>query len=118
MTALSLISTIYKSQQHPLSHFLPVVFTSSSLVTAANCGDSSASIVTPLPAAYHSVNELNHQAWGPSYIASGQTQQIHRLQQFFYRYYGRLLNDSPDVSAGSCLTSRYQATNFLLAIVA
>jgi hypothetical protein len=39
ITALSLISTLYKSQQHPLSLFQPTVFTSRSLATASNSGD-------------------------------------------------------------------------------
>jgi hypothetical protein len=37
------ISTIPKSPQHPLSLFQPAVFTSRSLATASNSGDSSAS---------------------------------------------------------------------------
>jgi hypothetical protein len=42
--ALSLISTLYKSPQHLLSNFPACcVFTSRSLVTASNSGDSSAS---------------------------------------------------------------------------
>jgi hypothetical protein len=41
--ALSLISTLYKSQQHPLSHFsVCCVFNSRSLATSSNSGDSSA----------------------------------------------------------------------------
>jgi hypothetical protein len=43
ITALSLISTFYKSQQHALSIFQPAVFTGRSLATASNSGDSSAS---------------------------------------------------------------------------
>jgi hypothetical protein len=43
LTVLSLISTLYKSQQHPLSLFQPAVFTSRSLATASFNGDSSAS---------------------------------------------------------------------------
>jgi hypothetical protein len=44
ITALSLISTFYKSPQHPLSLFpARCVFKSRSLPTASNVGDSSAS---------------------------------------------------------------------------
>jgi hypothetical protein len=44
ITALSLISTIYKSPQHPLSLFPACrVFINRSLATASNSGDSSAS---------------------------------------------------------------------------
>jgi hypothetical protein len=41
-------STIHKSPQHPLSLFQPTVFTSRSLATASNIGDTSASIVQVL----------------------------------------------------------------------
>jgi hypothetical protein len=37
------ISTTHKSTQHPLSFFQPAVFTSRSLATDSNTGDSSAS---------------------------------------------------------------------------
>jgi hypothetical protein len=43
ITPLSPISTLYKSQQHPLNPFQPAVFTSRSLATASNIEDSSAS---------------------------------------------------------------------------
>jgi hypothetical protein len=44
ITVLSLIYTLYKSPQHPLSHFPACcVFISRSMVTASNSGDSSAS---------------------------------------------------------------------------
>jgi hypothetical protein len=44
ITALSLISTFYKSPQHPLSHFPTCyVFNSRSLATSSNSGDFSAS---------------------------------------------------------------------------
>jgi hypothetical protein len=42
ITALSLISTFYKSQQHLLSLFQHDAFISSCLATASNSGDSSA----------------------------------------------------------------------------
>jgi hypothetical protein len=48
ITAVSLISTLYKSQQPPLSLFQPAVFTSRSLATASNTGDSSASCIQVL----------------------------------------------------------------------
>jgi hypothetical protein len=41
----TLISTIHKSPQRPLNFFQPTVFTSRSLVTASNRGDSSASVL-------------------------------------------------------------------------
>jgi hypothetical protein len=43
ITALSLISKLYKSQQDPLILFQPTVFTSRSLATASNSGDFSIS---------------------------------------------------------------------------
>jgi hypothetical protein len=43
ITALSLISTLYKSQQHLLILFQAAIFTSRSLATVSNTGDSSAS---------------------------------------------------------------------------
>jgi hypothetical protein len=43
ITAPSLISTLYKSPQHTLSLFQPAVFTSRSLVTDSDSGDSSTS---------------------------------------------------------------------------
>jgi hypothetical protein len=43
---LSLISTLYKSLQHTLSFPVCCVFTSRSLITASNSGDSSASALT------------------------------------------------------------------------
>jgi hypothetical protein len=43
ITALSVISTLYKLLQHPLSLFQPAVFISRSLAKASNSGDSSAS---------------------------------------------------------------------------
>jgi hypothetical protein len=44
LTTLSLISTLYKSPQHPLSLFAACcVFISRSLATVSNSGDSSAS---------------------------------------------------------------------------
>jgi hypothetical protein len=48
ITALSLISTIHKSPQHPLSFPPCCAFTRRSLVTASNIGDSSASRVQVL----------------------------------------------------------------------
>jgi hypothetical protein len=50
ITALSLISTLYSSPQHPLSLFaVCCVFISRSLVTASSTGDSSASRTQILP---------------------------------------------------------------------
>jgi hypothetical protein len=50
ITALSTIFTLYKSPQHPLNLFPACcVFTSSSLTTASNSGDSSASRAQVLP---------------------------------------------------------------------
>jgi hypothetical protein len=46
----SLVSTLYKSLQHPLSLSICCVFTSRSLVTASNSGDSSASALNSLSA--------------------------------------------------------------------
>jgi hypothetical protein len=43
ITALSLISTIHRSPQHPLSFFQPAVINSHSLSVASKSGDSSAS---------------------------------------------------------------------------
>jgi hypothetical protein len=49
-TALSVISTIHKPQQNPLSFFPACcVFISRCLVTSLNDGHSSTSVVTPLP---------------------------------------------------------------------
>jgi hypothetical protein len=48
ITAPSLISTIHQLPQHTLSLFQPAVFTSRSLVTAPNSGDSAASRVQVL----------------------------------------------------------------------
>jgi hypothetical protein len=43
ITALSLISIVHKSQQHPLSLIQPSVFTNRSLATVSNSRDTSAS---------------------------------------------------------------------------
>jgi hypothetical protein len=48
--APSLISTLYKALQHTLSFSVCCAFTSYSLVTASNSGDSTASALTSLPA--------------------------------------------------------------------
>jgi hypothetical protein len=94
------ISTLYKSQQHPLSLLQPAVFTSRSLAKAFNSGDSSAScaqflsshraellstvnstiapslLSLPCRARLNSSPQLSSQpAWGLHYIASGRTQQ-------------------------------------------
>jgi hypothetical protein len=51
ITMLSLIYTLYKSQLHTLNLLQPfVAFPSLCLITALNIGDSSASVLTPLPA--------------------------------------------------------------------
>jgi hypothetical protein len=111
-TALSLISTLWKSQQHQLS-LLPAccVFNSLSLATAFNSGDSSSSrahvvsvqrisckwtlvFTAGLPTLNWTLslaNQLLHftqlnrtqPAWGPRYIALGRTQQ---KTPFFYCY--------------------------------
>jgi hypothetical protein len=50
--APSLISTLYESVQHTPSRFQPAVFTSCSLVTASNSGDSS---TAPIKSSLHSL---------------------------------------------------------------
>jgi hypothetical protein len=53
------ISTIHRSPQHPLS-LLQLASTDHFLTTNFNNGDSSASVMTPLPAGEHSTTELRH----------------------------------------------------------
>jgi hypothetical protein len=69
ITALSLISTLYKTSQHPLSHFPACcVFNSRSLTTASNSGDSSASHAQVLPSPPSCRTQLSTELVAPTVI--------------------------------------------------
>jgi hypothetical protein len=58
MTALPLLYKLYKSLEHKLSLFICYVFTSRSLVTSSNTGDSSVFAITPLSAGVYLTTKL------------------------------------------------------------
>jgi hypothetical protein len=85
ITALSLISTLYKSPQHPLGPSpARCVFISQSLATASNSGDYSASrakVILSQPAAHTELNSTVNLTIAPSILRLSCRAQLNSLLQ-------------------------------------
>jgi hypothetical protein len=108
ITALSLISTLYKSlhaKSFPSLLYLQQPFSSNGF---QQWRFLQLPALTSLLSGAYPATELIQPSWGPRYIAHGRTQQKTPPPAIFYCCYGHLPSNSPDIA--DVFTGRYQAT--------